>query len=251
MLEELKLKYFTSEELEKIQKEKVPSHVAIIMDGNRRFAKTKEKQVSEGHKSGADILLDVLKAGKELGIKYMTLFVFSTENWKRSAEEVSALMWLFENYIRDKTPAMVSEDIRFNTIGDISKFPKEVLGSIFYAREATKNCSSMDLYFAMNYGGRDEIVRGVKTLVKKVNSGEMLLSDITEESLSNALDSRGVPDPELLIRTGGEHRISNFLLWQISYSEVYITETLWPEFTPKSLLEAIIEYQRRERRHGS
>lgn len=225
---------------------KIPEHVAIIMDGNRRWAKKQTRGVSEGHKKGADISMDILLSAKELGIKWMTLFVFSTENWNRSPEEVSGILWLLESYIRAKIPEMVEQGIRFRTIGDISKFPESVKLTIADAKLATETCESLELIFAMNYGARDEMKRAIQKMIHDNLTEE----EITEKTIASYLDTASIPDPDLLIRTSGEMRISNFLLWQLSYSEIYVTETLWPDFTPSMLHDAVLEYQNRDRRAG-
>lgn len=244
------LKYYRSEELVDLDQARIPEHIAIIMDGNRRWAKQGAQKVTEGHRSGADILLDILKAAKELGVRVVTLFVFSTENWHRSREEVMGLMWLFETYIRKQIPEMVQQRIRFATIGDLSKFPDQVLASIQDAKAATKDCEAMEVVFAMNYGARDEMRRAIINMVSDAKEGKLPIDEITEEKIAAYLDTASYPDPDLLIRTGGDQRVSNFLLWQLSYSELYITDTLWPNFSPRHLLDAVIEFQKRERRLG-
>lgn len=240
-------RFFSDAELMALDPMKIPAHVAMILDGNRRWAKQKNApKVTEGHRVGADVVLDIVKAAKELGVKVMTLFVFSTENWLRERSEVLGLMWLFEIYIRNQIPEMVKHQIRFNTIGDLSRFSDSVRMSIDDAKEATKDCRGMDVVFAMNYGARDEIKRGIQKMI----ADNLKVEDITENQIASYLDTAGYPDPELLIRTGGEDRISNFLLWQVSYAELYTTETLWPDFEPKDFLKALLEYQERERRLG-
>lgn len=243
----LKNEYFTLEQLQECNQAPVPEHIAMILDGNRRWARKKETpQVTEGHRAGADILLEILKAAKELGIKIMTLYVFSTENWNRERGEVMGLMWLFETYIRKQIPEMLKNKIRFKTIGAIEKFPEPVKAVIAEAKAVTLHCEEMEVVFAMNYGARDEIKRAVRRMIQD----RLIPDEITEECIASYLDTAEYPDPELLIRTGGEERISNFLLWQLSYAELYTTEKLWPDFTPSDLLEAVIEYQKRERRLG-
>ena len=244
---ESELKYFTPEQLECIDPNLVPHHIAMILDGNRRWAKQKKAvKTTEGHRAGADVLIDVLKSAKELGVKVLTLYVFSTENWMREEGEVNGLMWLFETYIRKQIPEMLENQIRFRTIGDIAKFPEGVKDAISDAKIATENCQQMDVIFAMNYGARDEIKRAVqKMIIDKVDSCE-----VSETLIASYLDTAGFPDPDLLIRTGGEDRISNFLLWQLSYAELYTSTTLWPDFSASDLLEAVMDYQNRERRLG-
>lgn len=245
------VRYFSDTDLTRLHPEKVPKHVALILDGNRRYAKKQNLFVFQGHQAGADIILDIVKAGKELGIKTMTLFVFSTENWNRSVIEVSALMQLFENFILRNIPEMLANQIRFDTIGDISRFPDGVKNAIAKASEATKECKGVTALFAMNYGARNEILRAVKKIAALAKSGEIDPNLLTEDMITSQLDTSGYPDPDLLIRTAGVQRISNFLLWQLSYAELYITEVLWPEFTPHHLLEAAVEFQTRERRLGA
>lgn len=243
-------KYFSASQLSKVHLNKIPKHVAIIMDGNRRWAMRNALSLLMGHNTGADILIDILKAAKELGIKVITLYVFSTENWNRSKEEVMGLMWLYETHILKQIPEMVQQGMRFDTIGDISQLPVKVQNAISQAKKATSECESIEVIFAMNYGARDEMRRAFLRLESDMRKGILTSKDITEKTITSYLDTARYPDPELLIRTGGEHRISNFLLWQISYTEVYVTETMWPDFTPSHLLQAIMEFQKRERRKG-
>lgn len=238
--------YFTQDQMSQVAQDLIPEHVAIIMDGNRRWAKKQACNVTDGHRSGADSLMDIIKSAKELGMRFLTLFVFSTENWNREAEEVAGILWLFEAYIRDKIPEMVENRIRFQTIGDLSKFPPSVLSAIHDAKLATETCESMEVIFAMNYGARDEIKRAVQKIIKD----QVPADAITETTVASYLDTACYPDPDLLIRTSGELRISNFLLWQLSYAEIYVTPVLWPDFTPTLLLEAVLEFQNRERRIG-
>lgn len=244
------LKYFTHDQVALLDPAKIPEHVAIIMDGNRRWAKFQAFQFTEGHRQGADNLLEILKASMELGVRIVTLYAFSTENWKRSKEEVAALLWLLEIYIRKQIPEMVQLGIRFNAIGDLSKFPESVLEAINDAKAATKKCEEMEVVFALNYGARDEMVRAVKSLAQNIEKGVISSEDISEGLISRYLDTAPFPDPDLLIRTGGEFRVSNFLLWQLSYTELYVTSDFWPDFTPSKLLEALLNYQTREKRRG-
>lgn len=247
LLQTTSLKYYSQEQIGRLAAARVPEHIAIIMDGNRRWARKEAHKLVEGHRTGADILLDVLKAAQEIGVRVITLYSFSTENWQRDQTEVAALMWLFETYIRKYIPEMVQQRIRFETIGDISKLPEAVLQAIGDAKAATKDCEAMEVVFAVNYGARDEMKRAVQKIVESSLSSK----DITEKTISSFLDTARYPDPDLLIRTGGEHRISNFLLWQLCYTELFITPTLWPDFTPELLLQAILEFQQRERRAGT
>lgn len=247
----LPVRYYSDFELQSLQPHKIPKHIAMILDGNRRYAKQNNLFVFQGHQAGAEIILDTVKAALQLGIKTISLFVFSTENWNRSVIEVTALMQLFESFILRNIPEMLACGIRFQTIGDISRFPKGVKSAIAKAVEETKHCDQITALFAMNYGSRDEMTRACKKMARDVQEKTLDPEKITEETLSSYLDTKGYPDPDLLIRTAGVQRISNFLLWQLSYAELYITEVLWPEFTPKHLLEAVVEFQKRERRLGA
>lgn len=240
------LKYFTEEEIEQLDPMKLPEHVAIIMDGNRRWARKESQCVSEGHQKGADTSMDILRSASELGIKWVTLFVFSTENWNREPEEIAGILWLLETYIRAKIPEMVQAGIRFHTIGDLSKFPESVQSAISDAKLATKQCESLKLILAMNYGARDEMKRAIQKMIRD----GLTEKEVTEKTIASYLDTADFPDPDLLIRTSGEMRISNFLLWQLSYTEIYLTKTLWPDFSPSMLLKAVLEFQNRERRTG-
>lgn len=247
---EPQLRYFQEEDLEALRLHRIPQHVAFIMDGNRRFARKESYDIPKGHRHGANVVIDIIKAGKEIGIKVMTMYVFSTENWNRSRDEVLALMWLFESYIRNMIPTMVENEMHFDTIGDLSKLPEGVNNAVKEAKEATKHFSSIKVIFAMNYGARDELKRAFQKMLSDFSLNNYSLEDVTEEKIASYLDTSAYPDPDLLIRTGGEQRISNFLLWQISYSEFYILDLFWPEFEPKHLLEAVREFQNRERRLG-
>jgi undecaprenyl diphosphate synthase len=244
-------KYFSSEELAGIDLTKIPAHVAVVMDGNRRWAQKTSQKLLEGHVSGADVVPDILKSAKELGVKVVTLYAFSTENWNRAPEEVAALMWIYTTYIRKSIPEMLQSGIKFDTIGDISSFPDAVQRAIQDAKAATAECKDLMAVYAMNYGARDEMKRAVQRIAYDVEQGLLLASEIKEETIANYLDTAKYLDPDLFIRTSGEHRISNFLLWQVAYSEMYFTDTLWPDFTPQTLLQAISTYQKRERRFGS
>jgi undecaprenyl diphosphate synthase len=243
-------KYYTSQETARVDFNRIPQHIAIIMDGNRRWAEQHASSILDGHTRGADILIDILKAGKELGVQVMTLYVFSTENWNRPQEEVLALMWLYETYIRKQIPEMLEEGMRFDTIGDSAGLPIAVQEAISEAKQATRACACMKVVFAMNYGARDEICRAFQKMAKDMETDTLKREAITEKAIASYLDTALYPDPDLLIRTSGEQRISNFLLWQLSYAEVYMTPTLWPAFTPAHLLEAVVEFQSRERRQG-
>lgn len=227
----------------------IPSHIAIIMDGNRRWAKKNNLQSAQGHKEGAENLKRLSKFANKLGIKYMTVYAFSTENWKRTEEEVGAIMKLLKFYILD---FFKSDDnnIKVKVIGRMEDLPKDLSIEIKKIEEKTKNNTGMTLNIAFNYGGRDEIVRATRNIAQKVKNNEIEIEDINEDLISNNLYTAGQPDPDLLIRTSGEERISNFLPWQISYSEFVFTDKYWPEYSEEDLLESIAIYQKRTRRFG-
>ncbi len=227
----------------------LPEHIAIIMDGNRRWAKKNNLNTAQGHKEGAENLKRISKFANKIGIKYLTVYAFSTENWKRSEEEVGAIMKLLKFYILDFFKSY-DENIKVNVIGRIGDLPKDLQKEIRSVEEKTKNNTGLVLNIAFNYGGRDEIVTAVKTITQKVLDGKLKIDDITENEISNSLYTAGQPDPDLLIRTSGEERISNFLPWQISYSEFVFTDKYWPEYSNSDLLESIQIYQKRTRRFG-
>lgn len=227
----------------------LPEHIAIIMDGNRRWAKKNNLNTAQGHKEGAENLKRISKFANKIGIKYLTVYAFSTENWKRSEEEVGAIMKLLKFYILDFFKSY-DENIKVNVIGRIGDLPKDLQKEIRSVEEKTKNNTGLVLNIAFNYGGRDEIVTAVKTITQKVLDGKLKIDDITENEVSNSLYTAGQPDPDLLIRTSGEERISNFLPWQISYSEFIFTDKYWPEYSNSDLLESIQIYQKRTRRFG-
>ena len=234
---------------EQIDIKRVPAHVAIIMDGNRRWAKAHNLDVPQGHKEGAENLKRIAKFANKLGIKYMTVYAFSTENWKRTKEEVGALMKLLKFYIMDFFKSY-DENIKIRVIGRVEDLPKDIIAEIKKVEEKTKNNTGLVLNIAFNYGGRDEITTAVKKIAEKVKNNELDINDIDESVVSNSLYTAGQPDPDLLIRTSGEERISNFLPWQISYSEFVFTDKYWPEYGEKELLESIQVYQKRTRRFG-
>lgn len=221
-------------------------HIAIIMDGNRRWAKQRGLSPVMGHWKGAEVLMDVVKGASELGVKTLTVYAFSTENWNRSENEIEELMDIFEVYLSRKKDFMVREGVRLETIGDVSRLPQRVQDALQTTKKATENCDKINLVLALNYGGRNEIQRAISKMIDdKIES-----SAVTEKLISEYLDTHPWGDPELVIRTSGELRVSNFLLWQISYSEIYVTDVLWPEFTPQHLFEAALEFQKRGRRLG-
>ena len=239
----------------KIQEElkrsgEIPTHIAIIMDGNGRWAKRRGLPRVAGHREGVKSVRDVVEACAQLGVKYLTLFAFSTENWRRPKEEIDTLMKLLIRTLRSETEKLHKNDIKLMAIGDIDSLPKEVRQELKEAMEKTKNNKRMVLNLALSYSGRWEIIEAVKEIAKDVKRGKIKVEEIDDKLFSSYLNTAGIPDPDLLIRTSGELRISNFLLWQIAYTELYITDCLWPDFRRKHLYEAIRDYQRRERRFG-
>ena len=234
----------------KIDKQKVPEHVAIIMDGNGRWATKKGLPRSFGHNRGVNVLKEIIKVSKKLGCKILTVYAFSTENWSRPNQEVNFLINLFEKVLKKEIGEINQEGIKIKFIGDLSPFP-ETLKSIFKSSEnLTENNINFTLNVCVNYGGRQEIVKVAKQLAHKSFSGEINPSEVNEKLFNSELLKQGINDPELLIRTSGEKRISNFLLWQLAYSEIYISEVLWPDFNEFEFIKAIIDYQSRNRRFG-
>ena len=241
---------FATEQLASLNPENIPHHVAIIMDGNRRWAKKHFFSTDLGHSKGVDALMEAVKAAKELGIKVLTVYGFSTENWNRSKLEVKILLDIFEKALFKHTEPMVQNGVRLHTIGDIAPFPSRFVKKLKESKELTSHCEGIDLVLALNYGGRDELRRAISSMVDDVESGRIDKGQIDEQLISRYLDTAQWKDPDLLIRTSGENRVSNFLLWQLSYSELYVTNRLWPDFSPQDLLAAVKEYQNRERRLG-
>ena len=235
---------------EKIDLKKIPVHVAIIMDGNGRWAKQRNKDRFFGHREGVDSVKAVVEAAGELGIKYLTLYAFSSENWSRPKEEVELLMSLLVQGIRDELDNIIKQNIKIIVIGDLSKLKEEVRKQVEEAMEKSKDNKGLNLIIALSYSGRDEIVYAVRQIANKVKNGKLNVEEINREVVSSHLYTVGIPDPDLMIRTSGEIRISNFLLWQISYTELYFTSILWPDFKKEQFFEAIYNYQLRERRFG-
>ncbi len=229
---------------------KIPQHVAVILDGNGRWAKKRHMPRNYGHKAGADNLEQVIEDAWDLGIKYFTVYAFSTENWKRSVEEVTGLMTILRDFLRRSIDKANKNNMRVRIIGDRTKLDEDIIKAIDNLETATKYNDGLQFNVALNYGGRDEITRAVKSLVKDAKSGLISEDDITEEMISSRLDTADIPDPDLLIRTSGEIRISNFLPWQVSYSEFYFCDTLWPDFKKEDLQKAIDYYNGRDRRFG-
>jgi len=234
----------------RIDKQKVPEHVAIIMDGNGRWATKKGLPRSYGHKRGVNVLKEILKASKKLGCKVLTVYAFSTENWTRPTKEVDFLINLFSEVLKNEIKEIHEESTKIKFIGDLTPFPKNLREIISSSESLTKNNNKFLFNVCVNYGGRQEIVKVAKELALKSSAGEIKPSEINEELFNSELLTGGIKDPELLIRTSGEKRISNFLLWQLAYSEIYISDVLWPDFNEFEFLKAIVDYQSRNRRFG-
>jgi undecaprenyl diphosphate synthase len=235
---------------EHIDLQRLPRHVAIIMDGNGRWAKQKGNVRIFGHKQAVRAVREVLEAGVEIGLEYITLFAFSTENWKRPKLEVRALMELLVSTIRKEVPTLIENKVRLRAIGNIDDLPKGAQSELKQAMELTAGNTGLVLTLALSYGGRSDILSAVNKLAQKAKSGELLPGEITEQDLRSHMSTHYLPDPELMIRTSGEFRISNFLLWELAYAEIYITQKFWPDFTREDLYEAIYDFQHRERRFG-
>lgn len=229
----------------------LPRHIAIIMDGNGRWAKERGLPRLEGHRRGAQALEDIIEFAVQIGLEYLTVYAFSAENWKRPEEEINGLVNLMRLYLQTKVIKFHENNIRLNIIGNYQAFPPDVVSLIQEAINLTKNNTSTILNIALNYGSRSEIIRAAQNIAKKVVAGELEAEAITEELFSEHLWTSGIPDPEIFIRTSGEHRISNYLLWQLSYTELIFVEKYWPEFSAKELINAIKEYQGRNRRFGA
>lgn len=229
---------------------KIPQHVAIILDGNGRWAKQRHMPRNFGHKAGADNLEQVISDAWDLGIKYLTVYAFSTENWKRSVEEVTGIMTILRNFLRQSIEKSNKNNMRVSVIGERSRLDADIRAAIEDLEEATKNNTGIRFIIALNYGGRDDITRAVRRISADVKDGKLTESEITEDLISSYLDTADIPDPDLLIRTSGEIRISNFLPWQVAYSEFYFTDTLWPDFKKEDLEKAIEYYNGRDRRFG-
>jgi undecaprenyl diphosphate synthase len=235
---------------EEVDKKNLPRHIAIIMDGNGRWAKQKNLSRIRGHMKGVESVREVVTASRELGIKVLTLYAFSIENWKRPKDEVLALMGLLKKYLLKEGEEMLKNDIRLSVIGSVEDLPVDVQNILQETIRKTERCDGMILNLALSYGGRSEILHAVQGILSDFQKGKIKAEEITSSRFSQYLWTRGLPDPDLLIRTSGEYRISNFLLWQIAYTELYVTETLWPDFDREELLKAIAAYQSRERRFG-
>ena len=229
---------------------KIPEHVAIILDGNGRWAKKRGLPRSMGHKEGCKVVEQTVEDAARLGIRYLTVYGFSTENWKRSSEEVSALMTLFRFYMRRLLVIARDNNVRVKMIGDRTRFSEDIIEGLNRLERETEDNTGLTFVIAVNYGARDELRRAFVKLSEKVQKGELEPSELTEEMIASELDTAGMPDPDLLIRTGGELRISNYLLWQCAYTEFYVTDLLWPDFSREELERAIVSFNQRERRFG-
>lgn len=229
----------------------IPTHIGIIMDGNGRWAKSRGMIRTQGHKMGVETLKVIVEACSDLGIKYLTAYAFSTENWKREATEVSAIMKLIEIYLKSELKKMMANGVRFKTIGDLSAMPKNIQKILYDSMEQTKDNKGLTLTIALNYGGRDDIRRGVRKICERIKNNELQPEDITEDIIAQSLDTRFLPDPDLIIRPSGELRLSNFLLWESAYSEFWYSDINWPDFTPDDLKRAIESYGQRDRRFGN
>ncbi|MCK4462956.1 MAG: isoprenyl transferase [Candidatus Omnitrophica bacterium] len=234
-----------------IDRNKVPTHVAIIMDGNGRWAKARRLPKIMGHREGIKTVERIISACKGIGVKILTLYVFSTENWKRPGKEISGLMNLLENYLSKFASKLKKEGVRLNAIGDISGLPLPVQKRLKSAINFTRDNTSFTLNLAINYGSRREILEAAKSICRLSQSGSFDIEKLKEDDFSQYLYTKGMPDPDLLIRTSGEMRLSNFLLWQLSYTEIYVTEKLWPDFRKTDFIKAVEAYQTRKRRYGS
>jgi undecaprenyl diphosphate synthase len=239
------------QELKKeINLNKLPQHVAIIMDGNGRWVKLQGAARIFGHQNGVTSVKETVEAAAELGIKYLTLYAFSTENWNRPGDEVSALMELLVKTIHTETPTLNKNNIRLLTIGDTNSLPEKCIKQLNEAMADTAKNTGLSLVLALSYSGKWEIIDAIKQLAEEAKAGKLNPKDITEALFESKLSTKGIPNPELMIRTSGEHRISNFLLWQLAYAEFYFTDVLWPDFRKEHFFQAIINYQQRERRFG-
>ena len=228
---------------------RVPNHIAIILDGNGRWAKKRGMPRSFGHVKGCENLEDICEVAKELGVKYLTVYAFSTENWKRSKEEVDGLMKLFRNYLKKCIKISQKNNMRVKVIGDITAFDSDIQESIEKLEDFSKDFTDLHFQIALNYGSRDEITRAVNRMLEDQKAGK-LETPVSEDTISDYLDTAGIPDPDLMIRTSGELRLSNYLLWQLAYSEFYFTDVPWPDFKKEELVKAIEKYNERDRRYG-
>lgn len=233
------------------QEEKVPKHIAIIMDGNGRWAKKRFMPRNYGHAQGSKAVENICEDAYNLGVKYLTVYAFSTENWVRPKEEIDALMKLLRTYMKDCLKRSSKNNMRVRVIGDISRLPEDLQQSIIELEQVSAKNTGLNFQVALNYGGRDEMIRAIRKVASDVKENKVSVNEITEETFAEYLDTREIPEPDLLIRTSGEKRLSNFLLWQLAYTEFYFTDVLWPDFNKKELIKAIDYYKDRDRRYGA
>lgn len=233
-----------------MQEVKVPRHIAIVMDGNGRWAKSHDLKRLEGHRQGAKNALDIMKYCKELGVSYLTLYAFSSENWHRPTDEVEGLMGILYRYLTEESQSFIEHEVKLQTIGDVDKLPFLVRRAVNDLKTKTAHFTKANLILALSYGGRAEFVRATQKIARRVKSGELTLHEINEQTIAQSLDTAGIPDPDLFIRTSGEWRLSNFLPFQLSYTELYFTPVAWPDFSREHLQKALQEYAARERRYG-
>ncbi len=250
ILDIFKFKKDTIKEKIQIDMERIPAHIAIIMDGNGRWAKQRKLPRTMGHRAGMKNIKMMVEESSNLGVKYLTLYAFSTENWKRSKEEVGALMDLVVEFINKEFEELHRNNVKLNSIGDISKLPEKSKAAVENAMYKTRNNTGLTLNIALNYGGRDEIVKGVKEIAKEVLEGKLQVDNIDDKIISDHLYTSGMPDPDIVIRPSGELRLSNYLLWQSAYSEFWFSNINWPDFTKEDLRRAISDFQKRDRRFG-
>ena len=236
--------------ISQLDKNRIPVHVAMIMDGNGRWAKSHGFVRSDGHAEGVSTVHRVTKLSSDLGVKYLTLYAFSTENWNRPKEEVDTLMYLIGWAIERELPELLANNVKINLLGEIERIPEDARQRLFYARNATAHCTGLELNMCLSYSSRWEITEAARRLATLAAEGKLNPEEIDENLISDNLTTAGMPDPDLLIRTGGEYRISNYLLWQIAYSELYFTPALWPDFTDEDYVDALMDFQKRERRFG-
>jgi len=236
--------------LNSIDENNMPLHIAIIMDGNGRWAKKRGLPKKMGHKAGAETLENITEVARELGVKYITVYAFSTENWKRSNEEVAGIMDLLRQYLKEHIKTANKRYVRVKIIGEISRLDKDIQEQIVVLEALTKDKNGITLNIALNYGGRDELVRSIKKIADDTKNNKILIENITEDLIPAYLDTNGIPDPELMIRTSGEKRISNFLLWQLAYTEFDFSDKLWPDYSKEDLVAAIWQFQNKDRRFG-
>lgn len=236
--------------IDKIDKNRLPVHVAVIMDGNGRWAKQRGLDRSEGHVEGVNTVRRITEIASEVGVKYLTLYTFSTENWNRPKDEVDALMNLIVVAIERETPDLIKNNVRLSMIGDSSRMPEFAVNRLNTCIQDTSHCNGLNLVLALSYSSRQELVSAVKSIAEQAKNGTLSIDDINEEAISKSLYTSNMPDPDLLIRTAGDLRISNYLLWQIAYAELYFTDKFWPDFSKDDFCQAIIDFQSRERRFG-